>query len=87
MAFSNYSPYHCRRPATYNMNPTVKNYLLYFFVFGIIMALFRWAEDNVEGIPFAAGKFAIRMLIYGMGMVLALYISNLVVKKKSKDKA
>lgn len=51
------------------------------------MALFRWAEDNVEGIPFDVAKFAVRVLIYGIGMTLALYIANLFFKKKPTGKA
>lgn len=68
------------------MKPTFKSYLISFLVFGVIMALFRWAEDNVAGNPFDLGKFAYRVVIYGIGMTLAMYIPNLFLKKKPTDK-
>ena len=67
------------------MHPKVKKYLIHFVIFGLLMALFWWAEDWSEGRSFNLMKFSTRILIFGGISALMLAILDPFIEKKKNS--
>lgn len=65
------------------MKPHVKKFLFHFIISGLLFAFGMYAFDAMDGKDFSFFKFAIRFVIFGLGMAIVQEVATM--RKKERN--